>query len=118
MGLVKVYATVENEKRIPSQYRGAKIRGWVGLSPEYTLKAKERYLEFFRKDQPTIETNAQADNSERDYQAILEKVVRNEIKRRVALDALVQFYNNPSDRISVLDRLTNRLNKERIKLWQ
>jgi len=53
LGLVRVYATVENEVRIPAQYRSAKVRGWVGLPDEYSRQAIQRYLTFFKKERKT-----------------------------------------------------------------
>lgn len=50
-GLLQVYATV-NDKRIPAQFRGAKIRGWVGVEPECSKQAIQRYLSYFFKDNP------------------------------------------------------------------
>ncbi len=53
LGLLRVYTTTENEVRLPAQYRGAKIRGWIGLPPEYSQQAIQRYLTFFKKEKPT-----------------------------------------------------------------
>ena len=52
LGLLRVYTTVENEARLPAQYRSAKIRGWIGLPPEYSQRAIQRYLAFFEKESP------------------------------------------------------------------
>ena len=52
LGLIKVYSNLENEPRIPAEYRNAKVRGWVGLPPEYSQRAIQRYLAFFKKESP------------------------------------------------------------------
>jgi len=52
LGLLKTYTTIQNKPELPAEYRNAKVRGWIGLPPEYSQRAVYRYLAFFKKESP------------------------------------------------------------------
>lgn len=57
-GLVTTYATLQDIKVIPSQYRNTKIKGWKGLTPDYSNRAIQRTIRFFKKE-PEVYTDVE-----------------------------------------------------------
>lgn len=112
LGLIKVYSNLENEPRLPAEYRNAKIRGWVGLPPEYSQRAIQRYLAFFALRQ------WDSDLEERGYEAIISKVHDGDVWESEAKAALEPLFPRGEDRIKFLDKINVRIFKSGIKLWR
>jgi DNA-binding Lrp family transcriptional regulator len=119
LGILKVFTTIQNEPRLPAEYRNAKIRGWVGLPAEYSQRAVQRYLAYFRKDQPVKPKIKDPKTEERDYNAILSKAKaqHNEITRTESLFILKQYYPDPLERSRALNSIKPQLQKQGIKYW-
>lgn len=84
LGLLRVYATVENEVRIPTQYRSAKIRGWIGLPPKYSQQAVQRYMEFFRKENKTEFSAKLQAETVRDWAVRVEELLPVDLEGKLA----------------------------------
>lgn len=50
IGVVRDFTDIENHPQLPARYRNANVWGLEGVSPEFSVRAVERYLSYFRKD--------------------------------------------------------------------
>lgn len=113
-GLIRVYATVEDE-RLPAHDRGAKIRGWLGMPPECSQQAIQRYLDFFKKE-VAAKPQEDLDLEEEGYEAILLRVHDRDIFESEAKAALEPLFPNGLDRIKYLNTINKKLMKAGIRL--
>ena len=101
LGLIKVYTTIENMPKLAAEYRNAKVRGWVGLPPEYAQEAIKRYLTFFVKTESVTDAHEfevqraeeQRREDERRQEEEAEGLLAEYMKDRTAPVRLPEFRN-------------------------